>query len=385
MTNAGAALKKMLILADWYEPGYLAGGPIQSVKNFVEGMREYYEIFVVTSDRDLGDTKPYAGIETEKWVSRPPGVRVFYSARLSMWRLEKMVEEIRPDFLYLNSLYSFRYSVQPLLLLWRGRIKSKVILSPRGMLRESAVAHKSKKKRPFLVLFRLLGLPERIVFHATDAQEKADIRRHFPKTGAISLIPNFSPALPSRIVPLEKSAARLRCVFIGRIMDIKNLAFFTGLLPQLETGIQLDFSIYGSIEDQAYWDAIREEISRYSGNIRALYHGPLPHAEVRGVLDQHHLFILPTRGENFGHAIFEAFSAGRPVLISDNTPWRQLAEKSAGFDLPLGQPDAWLKAIAAAAGWQQEDFDEHAAAAFAVAGDYQAATDLTAAYQQLFS
>ena len=35
-------------------------------------------------------------------------------------------------------------------------------------------------------------------------------------------------------------------------------------------------------------------------------------------------FLLPTGGENFGHAIFEALSCGVPALISDRTPWRDL-------------------------------------------------------------
>ncbi len=57
------------------------------------------------------------------------------------------------------------------------------------------------------------------------------------------------------------------------------------------------------------------------------------------------LFLLPTAGENFGHAIFEALSSGVPALISDQTPWRGLAEAKAGFDLALAEPDRWVDAI----------------------------------------
>jgi glycosyltransferase involved in cell wall biosynthesis len=39
--------------------------------------------------------------------------------------------------------------------------------------------------------------------------------------------------------------------------------------------------------------------------------------------------------ESFGHAIFEALSVGCPVLISDQTPWKNLQEKKAGWDLPI--------------------------------------------------
>jgi glycosyltransferase involved in cell wall biosynthesis len=54
---------------------------------------------------------------------------------------------------------------------------------------------------------------------------------------------------------------------------------------------------------------------------------------------RHGLFFLPTANENFGFVILEALLAGCPVLISDQTPWRNLAEKGIGWDLPLSRPD----------------------------------------------
>jgi glycosyltransferase involved in cell wall biosynthesis len=47
--------------------------------------------------------------------------------------------------------------------------------------------------------------------------------------------------------------------------------------------------------------------------------------------------------ESFGHAIFEALAVGCPVLISDQTPWKNLQKKQAGWDLPISN----LQAISA--------------------------------------
>jgi hypothetical protein len=44
---------------------------------------------------------------------------------------------------------------------------------------------------------------------------------------------------------------------------------------------------------------------------------------------------MPTKGENFGHIILESFQIGRPVIISNLTPWKNLEDKNCGFDLPL--------------------------------------------------
>ena len=60
----------------------------------------------------------------------------------------------------------------------------------------------------------------------------------------------------------------------------------------------------------------------------------MPHEQLLQEMAQHDLFLLPTLGENFGHAIVEALHAGCPVLISDKTPWRNLESKCAGWELP---------------------------------------------------
>ena len=53
--------------------------------------------------------------------------------------------------------------------------------------------------------------------------------------------------------------------------------------------------------------------------------------------------MLPTRGENFGHVIFEAISNGLPSMISDKTPWKS-DSKNGLVTIPLIEKD-WANAI----------------------------------------
>ena len=39
------------------------------------------------------------------------------------------------------------------------------------------------------------------------------------------------------------------------------------------------------------------------------------------ILSQYDAFILLTKGENFGHSIYESLSVGTPVIITNKTPW----------------------------------------------------------------
>ena len=66
-------------------------------------------------------------------------------------------------------------------------------------------------------------------------------------------------------------------------------------------------------------------------------HGAVDTAEVPAVLAGQDMLFLPTRGENYGHVLVEAWSAGLPVLTSNQTPWRGLEAAGVGWDLELGE------------------------------------------------
>ena len=80
-------------------------------------------------------------------------------------------------------------------------------------------------------------------------------------------------------------------------------------------------------------------------NINATYRGILPHNKVVQELSRHDLLFLPTLGENFGHVIVESLQAGCPVLIGEQTPWRNLEERGVGWDLPAKDFSAFREVL----------------------------------------
>lgn len=132
--------------------------------------------------------------------------------------------------------------------------------------------------------------------------------------------------------PLSDGLPRL--VFFSRISPKKNLDFALRALARLETPMALD--IIGPVEDQDHWAACRQLIGAMPQH-RITYRGSITPAEVGATLAHYDLFLFPTKSENFGHVIQEAFAAGLPVLVSDQTPWRGLAGAGAGWDLPLDE------------------------------------------------
>jgi glycosyltransferase involved in cell wall biosynthesis len=374
-------------MTDWYEPGFKAGGPIQSCWNFVKAMYEEFEILVLPSDRDLAEKQSYPGIQINQWTRRSPGVLVYYASvhTLNAKKISDLFEQTRPDFIYLNSMYSYYFSVTPLLFSWRKKISAQIVLAPRGMLQAGAMQFKTMKKKLFIRALNFMYVPEKIRFHATDDQEKKDILHYFPGAKSVDVVSNFSAPLPAELKIIEKFPGSLRAVYISRIIPKKNILFFLGLLHKIPEDIQLQFDIYGEVEDPGYWNEAKQMIDSFRANILINIYDAIPHVQVNSVLEANHLFVLPSKGENFGHAIFESWSAGRPCLISDKTPWHQLSEQLTGWDLPLENERSWLNALAEAAYWEQSSFNSWCRASREFAARHVGQYNLKAEYVKLFS
>jgi glycosyltransferase involved in cell wall biosynthesis len=109
--------------------------------------------------------------------------------------------------------------------------------------------------------------------------------------------------------------------------------------------VPLSFDIFGPVSDEGYWAECQSLIAKLPANMAVRYRGAIPNSDVRSRLASYDLFILPSRGENFGHAIFDALEAGLPVMLSDQTPWLNLEDQEAGWSLPLSQPARFAEII----------------------------------------
>ena len=77
--------------------------------------------------------------------------------------------------------------------------------------------------------------------------------------------------------------------------------------------------------------------------------------------------------------------AGRPVLISDQTPWIKLHQTNAGWDLPLNDPGKFTMVIEEMALYNQQEFDVAAKAAWQYANNFISNPQLTLPYHKLFA
>jgi glycosyltransferase involved in cell wall biosynthesis len=335
--------KRPVILVTIGWPDDEAAGPIHSIKTLSERLADEFEMKIIARERPYGvaDGTP----KPKGWV-RSGRAQIYWCrmSRLGPAGFRTLLRTTPHDVLLLNGFFDHEFTIPALVLRRLGLIPGRpTLLSPRGEFGEGALGLKPARKRAYVALARRLGLLSDVILHATGPSELEDIRRTFPWSRGTLLAPNVRQ-LPDPPVQSETSHADgTRLVFLGRIARVKNLHFGLQVLGSVR--VRLAFDIYGPISEPEYWRECERIIAALPGNIAVSYRGEIPNRAVPATFAGYDLFFLPTLGENFGHAIFEALANGVPALISDTTPWRELKARGAGWSLPLDQPLQFAAAI----------------------------------------
>ncbi len=334
---------KVLALSQSFAPGF-RGGSFQALTHMVERLGRDCEFWVIARDRDPFQPDPLPGIVVDRWTTHGLA-RVFYSARTRHpILLSRLMAQAAPDVVFMNSLFATG-SIGLLILRRAGGVRVPMIVAPEGELTPGALAGSPGRKRWYLRIARALRLFAGVTWLARDAGEQADIARAFPEASPAFVVPCLGPSRPREVVPaLDKVQGAVTLLFLSRITPKKNLTFLLEVLRD-DPGGDLDLEIVGPIEDDRYWARCQALIAQLPVSVRVRYRGECAPAEVPGWLARSHAFVLPTLGENYGYVVAEALEAGRPVLVSNQTPWDGLQADRAGWTLPLSA-DSWRAAIA---------------------------------------
>ena len=362
----------ILIFVAHYLPGFSAGGPVRSIANLVNSLGDEHDFRIVTSDRDLGDRQPFPGVTADVWT-RVGKANVLYARVRPGWmlRCRRILSDVRPDLLYINSFFCRSFSMAVLLAWWSTRSETRcpLLLAPRGEFSRAALGLKRRRKTIYIQLVKLLGSHSRALWHASSPAEAADILGALSHHDGVAVAGPISSAAPAVATALDvppnwrgetqefppKSAGSLRIIFLARIVPMKNLADALVAVRSLRGNIL--FTVCGPREDEACWEQCRRLADGMPSNITVDFAGAVPHELVRQMLLRHDVFLLPTLGENFGHGIAEALQAGCPLVISDRTPWRHLDELGVGWDLTLGDLAAFTRVLQHCADMAPDEFD----------------------------
>lgn len=326
---------RVLVLSSFFPPAYLAGGPVRTLEAAIRRSDSPGQYWVMTSNSDLGAPGSLQ-VRTDGWRSWW-GCHVWYQqhGRLrSLGRALLAEAWLRPDVIYLNSLWGLRYAALYLLAHRLRLVRAVVVLAPRGQLSSSALAIKPAKKRVVLGIIKWLGLTRGVVIQASSDREANDARRVLGSQATFVVSSNdiLTQAVNPAMVPRPGSV--LRTVYIGRVSRIKGVDLLLMALGELEPSARLRLDIYGGAIDETYLRECESLAQRVGPGVNVTFHGPVAHDEVADIFTQADLFVLPTASENFGHVIAEAMANGCPVAVPDTTPWSAVVRNGGGWLLP---------------------------------------------------
>jgi len=317
---------KVAMFCDHYLPGFRAGGPVVSLSRIVSSETNA-RIRVITRNSDKDSLDPYGGVKVRSWTPCGRARVAYLRPGITDWIwLACELRRWDPDVLYVNSLHSPYFALIPLLLRkMRVMPHAPLMLHPRGEASPGALRIKSKKKtlaRPFIRL--LVG--KKVLWHASSDIEKSNIEQWWggtlPRSHRV-LVHSDPPPSPAEKVSFPTRQPAMRILFASRLHPTKGLDELLQALQSVDERIELH--IRGVIGDESYWRKCQGLISKVPPNVHVVEGGPYSPEESGQLAAQADLFVLPTRGEGFGHAIAESLAVGCPTVISPNTMWSDVA------------------------------------------------------------
>ena len=130
---------------------------------------------------------------------------------------------------------------------------------------------------------------------------------------------------------LEKRFAGLKgkkwVVFMSRIHPKKGLLELARAWREVRQSYPgWELVIAGPEQDKGYAEKVRAELKG-----EAVWTGELGGEEKWAALGNAGFMVLPSYSENFGIVVAESLAAGRPVITTTGTPWKELKEWGAGW------------------------------------------------------
>lgn len=173
---------------------------------------------------------------------------------------------------------------------------------------------------PYLIAERLKGQTVRLtkadsIISPSEAMKELMLRNGVPPEKVI-LLPHG--ILPLNILPIEQiENSRIRFGYIGRVDRAKGFHILVEALELISSQDRCELHIFGGAQSQWDREYMKECLRSYRGKSKILEHGHIPNDQLSSAFEQVDVLVLPSICiEVFGLAILEAFSSGRPVIVS---------------------------------------------------------------------
>jgi len=320
---------RLLFLVPSFYPALYHGGPVISGYHLCNVLSESeIELRVLTTDTAGPDRNLTV---TEFPATMPAGYQVYYCRRLFsvsvapgiLWRMVKMIRWA--DVVHLTAVYSF--PTIPALLVCR-LLNKPVVWSTKGSLQRWNRSSRLGLKSVWNRVCRLVA-PRRLIIHSTSTEEEVATREHFPAV-EIMVVPN-GVEVPAQEA-LRSTDEKLRLLYLGRLDPIKGIDNLITACAKLNNGLQSRWSLtIAGTGETSYREKLSRQVADLSLTKQIRLLGEVKDDRLEQLFQDSDLLILPSHQESFGMVAAEALARGLPVIVSRNTPWKQVDEFECGM------------------------------------------------------
>jgi len=334
-----------------YLPAWRHGGPILAVHGLCKALAmRGHEVTVLTThvhgdgtlDVPLAEPVEIDGVEVRYFPVLPPR-RLYASPALG-----RAARDLAGscDAVHLHSVF-----LGPTTAAARAAERADVpyVLSPRGMLVPAMLRARGRwRKHAWMLLAERRTIERASALHATsdlEAEEMAGLGLPLPP---VCVIPNGvdpepwdgeAAALSPAVWSLLDGPPFL--LFLGRLSWKKGL---DRLIPALARAPEAVLAVAGNDEEE-----IRPELERLAREAgvaaRPVFLGPVHGPDKAALLHRTAALVLPSRSENFGNVVLEAWAAGRPVVVTPGVGLAGTVRETGGGIVAAGTPEDLGEAV----------------------------------------
>jgi glycosyltransferase involved in cell wall biosynthesis len=339
---------RILHVVPTYLPAWRHGGPILAVHGLCKALAARgHEVTVFTTNvhgdgtLDVPLERPVAmdGITVRYFPVRPPR-RLYFAPRLGRAARAGMGTF---DVVHLHSVFLW-----PTMAAARAAERAGVpyVLSPRGMLVPDLMRTRGRwRKLAWMLAAERRTIERAAALHATSGLEAEEAARLNLPLPPAAVVPNGIDPEPwngdaKGLSPSVRSVIEGPpfFLFLGRISWKKGL---DRLIPAMKAVPGAVLAVAGNDEE-----GLRPGLEKLAGGGNVIFLGPVHGSDKAALLHRAAALVLPSRSENFGNVVLEAWAAGRPVVV---TPEVGLAEtvRETGAGIVAGDLGEALREILA--------------------------------------
>lgn len=188
------------------------------------------------------------------------------------------------------------------------------VISPRGMLDAWALRNSGWKKKISGALYEQKHLRDAACLHALCESEAASMRE-FGLTNPICVIPN-AVDLPE-ISPVDREESRRKTLlFLGRIHPKKGLVQLINAFARISPSVRKDWSVQIAGWDQNHQRELEQLAFDRGVGADIQFLGPKFNEEKKRLYEECDAFVLPSHSEGLPMSVLEAWSYGKPTVIT---------------------------------------------------------------------